>query len=345
MRSSRILMIGGLALATVLAMTACSGGGSSGTGSSAPATALSGPEQEWYDAAKGEEPIRFYTSQHPSSMDAVIAAFEQKYPGVQVEGLRLTSGALGTRYAQEKDAGTRTADVIAVGDTRFVLDGLAKGYFETFDKDEMPATAQLEDQYFNDGVSTAVVTPYGICYNTQTVTDAPTEWEDILNPDYDGRIIFPEFRNSSLYVYTGQLWIDAYGEDFLERLAALHPVKADSMVPGLQSVANGQADVAAPCGVDSANELISAGAPIEVAFPDNAIAIPNEMAITAGTPSPNASRLFYSFMLSDEGQQAFGGESASSVIGTPGLIPLGPDFVFPDVDRYQETFDIMAEHF
>ncbi|MCS5498256.1 extracellular solute-binding protein [Cnuibacter physcomitrellae] len=352
MRRTRTLLATGSLIALALTLGACAGAEAPSQrdpDSSAGAAGATGPGAdqvaEWYEAAKDEEPIRFYTSQPPSSMDSAIAAFREAYPGVDIEGLRLSSGNLVTRYTQEIEAGSRTADVISVGNTLFTRDGLEKGYFETFERDEIPAAAELEDRWFDQGVATVLVNPYGICYNSQAVSTPPEAWDDVLDPRFQGRIVFPDFRNASVYVYAGQHFADAYGEQLLEDLAALDPISADSMIPGLQSVANGQADIGLVCGVNTAEELVAAGAPIEVVMPDDAIAIPDEMAITAGTPSPNAARLFYDFMLTEAGQEAFVGTATSSPIGSEGSIPLGEDFVFPDFDRYQESFDTLARYF
>ncbi|MFE5703516.1 extracellular solute-binding protein [Rhodococcus koreensis] len=341
MKISHTVRSTGVAAAMVLTLAGCGGGPSAED----VAASLSGQELEWYQGAQNEEAVRFYTSHSPDAMEAALAAFEEKYPGVEVEGLRLTSGNLATRYSQEIGAGSRTADVIATGDTLFALDGLERGYFETFDADAMPATAALDERWFNQGISTVMVTPYGICYNTQTVDTPPETWEDALDPAYDGRLVFPNFRNSSLYVYAGQHWINQYGVDFPEELSRLRPISADSMVPGLQSVANGQADMGLVCGVNTAAELMNSGAPIEVVMPEDAVAIPNEMAITADAASPNGAKLFYNFLLTEEGQEAFVGTGASSPIGSEGSIPIGDGFAFPDFDGYQSTYDTLAEYF
>ncbi|MFE5703517.1 extracellular solute-binding protein [Rhodococcus koreensis] len=340
-RRKRIGMSTGVAVAIVLVLAGC------GDGPSAEdvAASLTGQELEWYQGAQDEGPVRFYTSQPPSTMNAVIAAFEEKYPGIDVEGLRLSSGSLATRYSQEIEAGSRTADVITIGNTLFARDGLKRGYFETFAADAIPAAAQLDERWFNQGVSTVLINPYGICYNTQAVQDPPQNWADVLVPAYDGRIVFPNFRNAPLYTYAGQHWINQYGVDFVDKLADLHTISADSMIPGLQSVANGQADLGLVCGVNTAAELMNSGAPIEVVMPEDAVAIPDEMAITADAASPNGAKLFYNFLLTEEGQEAFVGTGASSPIGSEGSIPIGDGFVFPDFDGYQRAFDDLAKYF
>lgn len=328
------------ALAVLLVLTGC-GGAEAGD----EAASLTGVEQEWYDAALEEGTISWYTSHIEDDQDAAIEAFEERYPGVEVEGLRLTSGNLMTRYSQEIEANSRTADIVSIGDTRFVEDALDEGWFATHTKDEVPALENLDDQWFKGGPVTAFVTPYGICYNSETVATPPEEWTDVLDEQYEGRLMFPDFRNASVYVVAGQVWEQTYGEEFLEDLAAQSPQAADSMVPGLQSVANEQNDLGLACPPATAQPLIDAGAPLETVLLDPTIAVPHELARTETSPNPNGSKLLFNFLMTEEGQQTFVGDGSASTVGVDGSIPITDEFMYPDFDTLDETYAVMERYF
>lgn len=330
-----------LAVALVF-LTACGGTAAEAENTSA---SLEGAERALYEAALKEGTVRWYTSHTEEGMEAAIAAFEEKYPDVDVEGLRLADGNLITRYSQETEADSRSADVVAIGDERFLDDGFESGWFAEYSRDELPALAEVDDRWVQDGRATVHLTSYGICYNTETVDTPPAGWEDVLENGQDGRIVFPDFRNVSAYVFAGQIWSDHLGEGYLEYLSGLHPIKSDSMVPGLQSVANGQADYALVCPPVTAMPLKAAGAPIDVVLPDPVVAMPHEAVISEASASPHGARLLVNFLMTEEGQQAFGQGGVASTVDAEGAVPLTDDFAYPDFSRYEKTYELMERYF
>lgn len=327
---------GSIALVLVLGiglLSAC------GEDQSADLASMSEPEKRWYDKAVNEAALRWYTSQDPKHNESVVDAFEERYPGVEVEELRLASVALGTRFAQEKDADARTADVVTVADKGVVVDGLEKGWWSNLDKREIPAARTLDAEFFDRGVATTLISPYGIGYNPDLVEDPPEDWPDILDPQYKGEIVFPDVRVSSAYIYHVRMWVDLYGRDYLEKLNAHDTITVDSMVPGVQQVANGQAEIALPLPPTTAAELMDSGAPLEIVYPRTMLGVDTDTAIAAGTPSPNAARLFYNFLLTEEGQKAHVGSSASSPVGVEGSIELPENYIRPDVDDIPPTLE------
>lgn len=325
-----------------LVLSSC-GQGSSGAQSSV-AEGLTGNERALYEAAVEEPSITWYSSHVEQDMLRAVEAFQEKYPDVRVEALRLTSGQLATRFAQEQAADAPTADIISTGDTRLVFDGVEQDWFMDLQDADLPALESVDEQWLYEVGATVLLTPYGICYNSELLANPPGTWEDILAPEYKGRIVFPDFRNASVYVWAGQVWLDAFGEDFIADLAAQELQTVDSMLPGIQFVGNGQADMGIACPPATAQVVSEQGAPVEVTFPDPVIAVPHELVITKRTESPNTAKLFFNFLMTEEGQEAFVATGASSPIGSEGSVPVTDNFVWPDFDRYDEVAETMGKY-
>lgn len=312
-------------LAVGVLLAACGGTAGSDGGTAAPSP-IPAELQATYDAARNEPPLTWYSSQDPGLNDAVVAAFEAQYADVKVEALRLATGPLGTRYAQERQAGAVTAGLVTLADPNFVDEGLAAGWFETFDKSAVPGLARLPDRFFDRGVATTGVNVLGIGYNTNEVQNPPRTWQDALAPEYAGKILLGDPRNVPSYVALARVLDEQVGRDFLTRLAAQRPRVVDSMVPGTQQLAAGEAALAFPDVLSVIAPLKDKGAPIDFVVPEPTTG--NEFAtmISAGGASPNAAKLLYDFLLSDAGQEAFNGSTGSSPIGAIGqtaALPAG----------------------
>ncbi|MFR9806062.1 hypothetical protein ACL02T_27805 [Pseudonocardia sp. RS010] len=114
--------------------------------------------------------------------------------------------------------------------------------------------------------------------------------------------------------------------DFLERLVAQQPTVVDSMVPGTQQLAAGEAALALPDVLSVTKPLADKGAPIDFVVPEPTTGVEFATMISAGSASPNAARLLYDFLFTDAGQQAFNASTGASPIGAVGetaALPAG----------------------
>lgn len=327
------------ALAALLLGLAAAGCGSSDdSGDTATAAKVTGPLAQVYDQARDEPRLVWYTSADPSRNDAVVAAFEQRYPGVEVEALRLATGPLATRYEQERDARIVNAGIVTLADPVFIARGLEQGWFTKLAKDELPSVRALPKRYFHDGVATASIVVLGISWNTNVVEgDPPATWEDLLAPEYKDQILLGDPRNVPAYMALARIWQEHYGDEFLERLAAQNPTLVDSIVPGTQQLAAGQKAVAIPNVGTVVDPLAQEGAPIDFDVPELTTGLELEAAISDGTKSPNTAKLLYDFLLTEEGQIAYNGTSGASPLGPVGdTQPLPRGYVAPGIAELGE---------
>lgn len=293
------------------------------------------------DAAAGEPTLTWYSSQDPARNDAAIAAFKQAYPNIKVEGLRLATGPLATRYASERAAGVVNADLISLADPNFIQAGFAKHWFVQFKKTDLPALASLDDKWFDNGAATTSISMLGIAYNTSlTGKAAPKLWTDLLKPEFKGQIILGDPRSIPSYMALFRILREEYGDDFLSRLAAQDPVLVPSVVPATQQLAAGGVSIVVPNVMTVVRELKNQGAPIDFVAPE--ITTGNEFVTmqSAGGHSPNSAQCFYNFLFTPAGQVAYNGPTSVSPFGNlPGTAPMPSNYRMP---RIQELEPVKA---
>lgn len=324
--------------ATAGLLAACGGGGVSST--PAQAVPISPELQPVYDQARSEPTLTWYSSQDPGLNEAVVEAFEAQYPDLEIESLRLATGPLAVRYAQEREAGAVTAGAVTLADPNFVDQGLDQGWFESFDQSALPALARLPERFFQRGVATTGVNVLGIAFNTTEVQDPPTTWQDVLDPQYRGQILLGDPRNVPSYVALARILDEQVMPGYLVSLAAQQPTLVDSMVPGTQQLAAGEAALAVPNVLSVVKPLQDQGAPIGFVVPEPTTGNEFTTMISAGSASPNTARLLYDFLFTDAGQQAFNGSTGSSPIGAIGnTAALPPGYLDPGI---RELADVRA---
>lgn len=326
MRHAKIV----LAILATVGLSAC--GGADSPGSSAVASPT-GAQVSAYENAKKEPGLTWYSSQDPASNKAVVEAFNKQYPDVKVTALRLASGELATRYAQERGAGVLNAGLVTLASPAFVQKGTGEGWFEKIVKSEYPEVAELPDQFFKDGIATTGISVFGIGYNTNTVKTPPKTWEDVLAPEYKGKIIFGDPRNVPAYMALARVWMDEYGPDFLGKLNAQQLTVVDSMVPGTQQLAAGEGSIGLPSVETVLKPVKDKGAPLGFVIPDLTTGNEFQTMVSTGTKSPNAARLLYQFLFTDAGQLAFNGSTSASPLRVAGTAPLPSQYIAPRIDE------------
>jgi iron(III) transport system substrate-binding protein len=150
-----------------------------------PLTVLAGPQEDW--------------------SQAMVAAF-QKETGIETSYVRLSSGEAFSRLQAE--AGSPSFDVWWGGPNEGQSAAYAEGLIEPYSP---PNAAQIPDELKDaDGVWTGIyVGALGFCSNQDLLdelgVDAPTSWDDLLNPALKGNIAVADARTSGTaytFLYT-----------------------------------------------------------------------------------------------------------------------------------------------
>lgn len=295
--------------------------------------ALAQTVDEACTAAADEPMLVWYSSQDPSRNRAAADAFVAAYPRIQIEHLRLATGALATRYAQEREASVVNADVISLADPNFVAQGAANGWFVPITPETVPALAGLDAGWMSNGAVTSSLSMLGFAYNTDEVGDAPPQtWEDLLDPRFAGRIIMGDPRTVPSYMALFRILREELGDDFLTRLAAQQPVVVPSVVPATQQLAAGEVAIVMPNVMTVVRVLSEQGAPIEFVTPELTTGNEFETMISTGASSPNAALCFVAFLMSEAGQVAYNGStSVSPFPGLDGTAPMPSNYIAPRI--------------
>jgi iron(III) transport system substrate-binding protein len=237
----------------------------------------------WYESSPDDQAVK------------IAAAFNKRFPSVKLEHVRDAGGnSIAARIVQESQAGSRTADIATSGAS--LLTPLVERNLVV--KVDWAGLGIGPEVAHNDyGVlTTAVLTV--LVYNTALVSaaDAPRNWEDLLDPRWDGKIGL--WVRAEGQASLAEKWGEAKVADYITRLNAMHPVFEKSTFPLAQQVAAGETQVALGL-YHSAQPALRRGAPIKVVVPD-----------------PAAINALYSFVPAKGGNIA-GGELLALWLATP----------------------------
>jgi iron(III) transport system substrate-binding protein len=257
-----------------------------------------------YERARKEGQVLVYSSFNAAEMNQLKETFEQRYPGVRVEHLRLAGASIMQRILSEHLAGRDIADTVLIkGETMYVLS--QKGLLAKYDALEGDQKAM--DKMFKHPENlwtTVYLGVHSIVYNTRTVPskDIPRRYTDLLNPQWKDKIGI----STTKYIVTYAL-LDLYGKekgmDFLKKLAKQNPVARAGGTLIIELVGAGEFQLGFSVNADSVENVKKKGAPVDWARLDEpSYGDIQATGVMANAPHPNAARLFASFLVSKEGQ-------------------------------------------
>jgi iron(III) transport system substrate-binding protein len=272
----------------------------------APAVPAEADVSKLYAAARKEGTVTWWTAHYEqSAAESMAAAFKKKYPGVEVSLLRQTAQVINTRLNQELMAGGTDCDVFASTDESHYPPLIKGGYLAQFTPPDLGLVPKQfqglnPDNYYHLGAIGFNV----INYRTDQVTTPPKKWQDLLDPQWSGKITtgHPGFSG-----YVGQ-WVTAmlrkYGDQYLKELARNNPKINRSVNDTVTDIVSGERVLGS--GPDNFSLAKKAsGSPIDVVFPlDGAVIVPGPVAILKGSKHLNGARLFVNFMYSKEYSEA-----------------------------------------
>jgi putative spermidine/putrescine transport system substrate-binding protein len=304
-----------LVLASVV-LAACGGGGTA-TEAMATEPATGGDAMTGlYEAAKAEGMLTTIALPHDwCNYEGMINGFKAKYPGIEVNELNPGAGSgeeIEAIKANKDNPGPQAPDVIDVG-LAFGPSSKDEGLLQPYKVatwDDIPDSAKDAEGYW-------YVDYYGVLafeVNTAEVANPPTEYADLLKPEYNGQVALsgdPLTSNAAIFsVWAAGLSTGATGEEAaqagLEFFKQLNeagnfvPIDGDSRTVGI-----GETPILIDYNYNSiANDIALAG------NPDLVTNVPTKgglagmyvQAISAYAPHPNAAKLWMEYIYSDEGQ-------------------------------------------
>lgn len=261
-----------------------------------------------YQAAKQEGTVVWYTSLIINqAVRPLVAAFNKKYPGIDVQYSRGDSGPNAIKVIDEARAGKVQGDVFdGIATTPPLLKAGLVEKFVPADADKYPAALRDPDGRWN-ALVVYFLTP-GI--NTDLVgKDEIKIAQDLLNPKWKGKIAWSTEPSSGGAAYVGAVLM-SMGEDkgmaFLRSLARQDIVNVDATDRAvLDQVILGQYAISLSIFDHHADISAKKGAPVAWLKVEPIPAPFHSIGLVKNAPHPNAAKLLIDFLLSEEGQRAF----------------------------------------
>lgn len=299
--------------------------------------------QKVIDAAKAEGSVTIYSSQGLKQLNDLAGKFKEKY-GIDVEIVRAIDADLIPKVTAEFDTGKGIADVVVNSSVLAITDQEAKGYFvpvtgPAFDNpdykkaERMPRGVSFE--------SNATILTYS--WNTELLPQGVKDYDDIFHPELEGLIGIPRASVSTIVDFYFYL-MENYGEDYVDRLAAMKPRIYPSALTMAQALSAGEVAVIL-FGEPQIDEK-AAGAPVESGFGQTVWGARFYANVMKVAPHPNAAQLLADFMVTPEGQSAIARKAASSLPDIPGAVAYLDNVRRPDpakltaqaVEEFQAKF-------
>ena len=292
---------------------------------SAPAQAQSNfrssPAADWNKvvaAANAEGKVILYATPVPATLAQFKAAFEKAYPSITVEYTRLIGTQLVGKVDQDRASNVDGADVVITPEATWIAERAKQGAIKA---PAGPAASAWPAKYIvgNAGPVLALE-PLTMAYNTNLVKSQVTGYQDLLKPEFKGKIAMVEPNAGVLVAWYD--WLEkTQGADFLTKLAAQQPRLYVSALPITQGTAAGEVAFSGFTVPTVANPLIAQGAPMKMVVPNPSVGTPYIGGLLAWAKRPNAAAVFLDFMMSREGQTVWAGKGdVGSPLGVPGSL-------------------------
>ena len=244
----------------------------------------------------------------PPTNDALTTAF-RKYYGLpnsfKVNYLTMAPANIITRFEQEIRAGRLTVDVGAVGSPSWAFAKAAEGQFLEYESPEYAAFSKTFDLKLAKKNFFAFNGAYYFVpmWNTETLKFTGTSWKDVVGSVPAGRISTSDGSASDPTLNTYMGLRKVLDVAFFEAVAKLKPSFMYKSENTASRLVSGE-DLMATLGMPTrAYQFNAKGAKLEFMRPtEGVVVIPQTMFIFAKAPHPAAAKLWFDFVLCEEGQ-------------------------------------------
>lgn len=283
------------------ALIVCGCGGSAGASPSPSAQTQN--KDDLISAAKKEGAVTWYGTLDTPEMTATAQKFMDKYPGIKVQQLRLTSSQLPTRVLTEQRGGQFNADVVSGDGFQFMQIKLQNG----LQKYASPENANYQKGFYDpDGYWTNLyLITTVIAWNPDKVKadglQPPASVNDLTKPEWKGKFAID---SGSYDWYAGIVnSMGSKGTALMKALAANKPVIRLGHTQIATQMESGEFGATATAYGTTIEVDKGKGKKADFVNPDPVITAVTPVGIARNAPHPNAARLFEDWLVSKEGQQ------------------------------------------
>ncbi len=264
------------------------------------------------------EKLIIYTSMKESLIGKLKAEFIKKNPDITVDYQSAGAGKLMAKIAAERQSGKIMADVLWTSEVPDFYKMKEEGLFEKYTSPEVAHILNPFDD-FDGSFTPARLGTLGIAYNTRFLKTAPTSWEDLKQPVYQGAFGIANPALSGTSYMSIALLAQQFGWEYFEALKANQAKMGKGSGQVIDDTASGE--LIASLAVDYiTNDKIGKGATLALVYPPEMLVIPSPVAIIKNSPNHAAATQFIDFLLSKEAQTIIAGE---------GTLPVRADVISP----------------
>jgi iron(III) transport system substrate-binding protein len=266
--------------------------------------ALSGPDRtdKIIAGAKKEGALMIYTSLQVEDLAALSTVFEKKY-GVKINVWRGSAEDVRQRAIVENRANRREVDMFELGGRE--MESLHRE--KLLQAVKSPVFADLTPQAViphGEWVGTRLNVIVG-AYNTNLVkkADLPKSYEDLTDARFKGKIGIESEDQDWLATIVGEMG-EEKGLKLFRDIVAKNGIsvrKGHTLLVNL--TASGEVPIALTTYSYKANQLKTAGAPLDFLGLQPSVARVNGVGVSHTAPHPHAAVLFFDFILGEEGQK------------------------------------------
>lgn len=237
----------------------------------------------------------------PAGLADKLAAGFQEQTGVEVEVFQGTTGEILARL--EGEAANPVADVVILASWSDGLSMKADDQLLSY----TPANAdKIVDGWIDEdsmlfGYSASAV---GVLYNTTVFPELSADWSELADEAYKDQLAIPDPEKSGACKDFIAGFVNAYGWDALEGMAANGMIVPGANKAALEAVTTGEVGILV-AGVDyNAYTSIAKGEPLGFYYPAGGTVVnPRPAMILKTAPNVDNAKAFVDYLFSDEAQQ------------------------------------------
>jgi len=255
--------------------------------------------------ARKEKTLTFYTAMIvDQAVRPIKAAFEKKYPYLELKYARNNPGIMIKKLIAESKAGNPVADVAESAGIEGAMKRLklARPFWSPA-AEKWPANRKDPEGYW-------VPSRYSylsICYNTNLVTkaDVPKSYADLLNPKFKGKMMWSKsIAGAPLFITAVRNHMgEAKALEYLKKLSKQDIASTTSSNRAVvDRVIAGEYTLSLDAFLHHPIISASKGAPVAPQPIDPVLTIVSSVMLLKNPPHPHAALLFIDFLLSKDGQ-------------------------------------------
>ena len=276
-----------------------------------------GGEKKAAPANDGKKLI-IYTSMKETLIKGIVDGFKKQNPDIDVDYQSAGAGKLMAKIAAERQSGKILADVIWTSEVPDFYKMKEEGILAKYESPVLKETVNPFDDY-DGSFHAARLGTLGIVINTDKVTTPPTQWSDLLKPEFTNGFGIANPALSGTSYMSVALLEKQFGWEYFDKVKANGGRIGKGSGQVIDDTASGE--LTACLGVDYiTNAKIKKGAHIQMCYPPEMLVVPSPVAIFKDTKKMDAAKKFVDYLLSKEAQ---------TLVAEQGTIPVREDVTIP----------------